>query len=666
MSKNVTQICRTLNFPELSGKNVTAAIIDSGIVLAANRRFSVSEGIWFYKDNYAFVRSDTSVKDTIGHGTACAGIIAQKAPDTALFPVKIFNDRLETDLDLFEAAIQWCLDRSIRVLNVSLGTTDGAGKDRLEGICEFAYENGMIMVAAENNRHQKSYPATFPFVLGVTAGKIRKKYGYYFRADQPVEIVARGDNQRLHWGDPRFVFLGGTSFAAPHITAIICLILEKFPQADFEMVKEILACNALPGEPVLVDAHRLYTVDRLIKQRRPSEDPSLKRFQLGEQLNRIKRAVLYPFSKEMHALVRYRDLLPFAITAIADVPGRMTIGKDAGVLLGMADTGLIVGSDLTELLAGADAVILGYLDELSGIRGRNLLHECCAKAVDMGKDIFSFLPLSGKEYREIRKTAAEKRLKVLSPFITFNDYQTIVETAGDPTGITVPVVGIFGTGPSQGKLTTQLCLRRWLKAVGYNIAQIGTEHHGALFGFDFTLPIGYGRDQSVQIPTDMYIPLLQAVIRILDAKKPDIVIAGAQSGVIPFDFSSLSDCYTLPTLAFLFGTQPDAYILVINSIDSEDYVQDTINVLGGLGKGELIAIVFSDMKKGVRSGFNHTVMVSERLTQAEIENTVMRIEERFQVPVTEVISQKGQLKLFNAVINYFADDQAFAPGQSQI
>ncbi|MBW2603512.1 MAG: S8 family serine peptidase [Deltaproteobacteria bacterium] len=655
MKTAIGQIDGMLNFSEFTGKNVSVAVIDSGIVPPDGRDFAVREGIRFYKDSYGALHSDDRMEDAIGHGTACAGIIAKKAPNAAIFPIRIFGNALETDLDLFEAAVEWCRAHTIRVLNVSLGTTSGTSIDRLKRICRRVYEDGMILVAAENNQRHKSYPATFPFVLGVTAGKIRSKYGYHYRADQAVEIVARGDNQRLHWTDPKFVFLGGNSFAAPHVTAIVCLILEALPQADFDKIKTILALNAIPGAPVLVDANKLYAVDRLIRQKRLKDNPDLEDFQLTPRLNWIRRAVIFPYSKEMHALIRYRDLLPFEIAAVVDIPGRMTLGKDAGRLIDLPSARLTVTSEFDRAASMADTVILGYLDELSAIRRRNLLQECCAKAVEQGCHVFSFLPLSVREYREIHNGAKGKNLQITSPLVTFDDFRNIIETGQDTTGITTPVLGIFGTGPSQGKLTTQLCLRRWLQAVGYNVAQIGTEHHGTLFGFDFSLPIGYGREQSVHISTDKYIPLLQAVVRILDARKPDIILAGAQSGVIPHDFNTYSDCYTLPTLAFLFGIRPDAYVLVVNSIDSLEYIQDTIHVLQSLGKSKVIALVFGDMKKEFRSGFGRDIMICEKLTHAEIEETVLRLENRFGVPATEIISQQGQLKLVNAVIDYFAE-----------
>ena len=48
----------------------------------------------------------------------------------------------------------------------------------------------------------------------------------------------------------------------------------------------------------------------------------------------IKKAVLYPYNKEMHSLVRYRDLLAFEIVGVADPIGKGMVGKDAGKVIG--------------------------------------------------------------------------------------------------------------------------------------------------------------------------------------------------------------------------------------------------------------------------------------------------------------------------------------------
>ena len=60
--------------------------------------------------------------------------------------------------------------------------------------------------------------------------------------------MARGDQQRLCWLDGGETITGGTSFAAPHISAIVALIRQRFPGSGLTQVREILAANALESE----------------------------------------------------------------------------------------------------------------------------------------------------------------------------------------------------------------------------------------------------------------------------------------------------------------------------------------------------------------------------------------------------------------------------------
>jgi hypothetical protein len=74
-----------------------------------------------------------------------------------------------------------------------------------------------------------------------------------------------------------------------------------------------------------------------------------------------------------------------------------------------------------------------------------------------------------------------------------------------------PVLGVFGTSASQGKFTLQLALRRRLLQLGYEISQVGTEHHAALFGMDLAFPMGHG--STVEMETEAYPEFLDRVMR---------------------------------------------------------------------------------------------------------------------------------------------------------
>ena len=73
----------------------------------------------------------------------------------------------------------------------------------------------------------------------------------------------------------------------------------------------------------------------------------------------IKRAALYPYNKEMHALVRARTLLNFEIVGFADPVGKGLLGKDAGEAIDTPALGVPIVPRLTTALENADTLIWG-------------------------------------------------------------------------------------------------------------------------------------------------------------------------------------------------------------------------------------------------------------------------------------------------------------------
>jgi len=132
---------------------------------------------------------------------------------------------------------------------------------------------------------------------------------------------------------------------------------------------------------------------------------------------------------------------------------------------------------------------------------------------------------------------------------------------------------------------------------------------------------------------------------------------GTQSGTIPYDFSLPLSNHTLPSIAFLFGTKPDAYILTVNSKDPYEYIQDTIHALHALGKGKTILLTMSHREKDVRTLYGRYRTVTRQLSDGEVAQKLSELEEHFNLPATEVISEHGQEKLVKAIIDYFAVEE---------
>ncbi|MCY3683044.1 MAG: S8 family serine peptidase [Gemmatimonadetes bacterium] len=619
---------------------IRIAIVDSGIDTSHTGVGDVAGGVHIQigKDGETVFLDDHA--DCTGHGTACAGIIRKKAPDAMLYSVRIFDASLMADGRALIAAIQWCIDNEIDVVNLSLGTTDVTFKKALQKVCRKAVGADVILVAAESNDGRESYPAVFPEVIGVTGGAIHEVDGFYYRKDQRIECVARGDEQRVCWLNEKYIMTGGNSFAAPHITGIVAHLLEQHPQYSVQDIRLLLqekALNEIPrNENKSKFGHQSYRKD----------------FQ--EDYSYIKKAVLYPYNKEMHSLVRYRDLLAFEIVGVADPIGKGMVGKDAGKVIGEPQANLRISPNIRRAIADADTLILGYVDQLSRIRKRDLLREYVQLALDEGCHVFSFQALDPTVYGDLYELADKKGLRLAYPHVHREELAQAIQNFNALPPVDVPVLSVMGTSSQQGKFTLQLALRRRLIQKGYKVGQIGTEHHSRLFGMDAAFPMGYA--SPLKLPFQHYIPYLDYKMReICQRTQPDIILTGSQSGTIPYHVQEHST-HCLSSLAFLLGVKPDACILVVNSIDAEEYIRDTIDGIRAVCKAPTILLAMGDHEKHIRTAYGRSMITPKKMAQSQIDRHLKKLQDSFCVPAIEILSETGQQRLVETVIQYFSKD----------
>lgn len=619
---------------------IRTAIVDSGIDashsgvrdVAGRVQIQISEeGEVLFLDDHA---------DYTGHGTACAGIIRKKAPDAALYSVRIFDESLIADGRALIAAIQWCIDNEMDVVNLSLGTTDVTFKESLQKVCRKAVDAGVTLVAAESNDGGESYPAGFPEVIGVTGGAIYEVDGFYYRKDQRIECVARGDEQRVCWLNGKHIMTGGNSFAAPHITGIVAHLLEQHPKCSVQDIRLLLQEKALSEIPQN-------------KNKSKSGHQSY-RNHFQEDYAYIKKAVLYPYNKEMHSMVRYRDLLAFEIVGVADPIGKGMVGKDAGKVIGESQVNFRISPNIRRVMADADTLILGYVDQLSRIRKRDLLREYVQLALDAGCHVFSFQALDPTVYGDLYDTADKKGLRLAYPHVPKEEIAQAIQNFHALPPVDVPVLSVMGTSSQQGKFTLQLALRRRLIQKRYKVGQIGTEHHAKLFGMDAAFPMGYA--SPLKLPFQHYIPYLDYKMReICQRTQPDIILTGSQSGTIPYQVQEHST-HCLSSLAFLLGVKPDACILVVNSIDAEKYIRDTIDGIRAVCKAPTILLAMGDREKHIRTAYGHSMVTTKKMAQAQIDQHLKKLQDTFCVPAIEILSETGQQRLVETVIQYFSKD----------
>ncbi len=212
----------TATYPDATGRGVRVAVIDSGVHAAHPHVSRVEGGVSF---DAAGTRGDDAV-DRLGHGTAVAAAIREKAPETTLVPVKVFDRELRATVNALVAAIDWAIAARVHIINLSLGTANAAHEARLSAALRRATEAGICLVAAAEQDGIRWLPGSLPHAVGVTLDWVCP------REQAEVAIVAHGAIRRVTMrasGYPRPIpgvpperNLKGLSFAVANATGLLC------------------------------------------------------------------------------------------------------------------------------------------------------------------------------------------------------------------------------------------------------------------------------------------------------------------------------------------------------------------------------------------------------------------------------------------------------------
>jgi serine protease AprX len=287
-----------------TGKGVDVALIDSGVapVQGLDGSGKIVNGPDLSLESQA---PNLRYLDTYGHGTFMAGLIAGRdaapsasapastylgmAPDSRIVSVKVGDADGGTDLSQVLAAIDWVVQHrtdnglNIRVINLSYGTNSQQTYtlDPLAYAAEQAWRQGIVVVAAGGNSGFQSHmnnapalsdPAIDPYLIAVGAAETKgtptladdgvpdfspwPKRG----ATRGVDLLAPGTHvQGLRvpnsWIDAnhpegylsdRYFRGSGTSEATAIVSGAAALILQKYPTATPDQVKQLLENTAYP------------------------------------------------------------------------------------------------------------------------------------------------------------------------------------------------------------------------------------------------------------------------------------------------------------------------------------------------------------------------------------------------------------------------------------
>ena len=233
-----------------TGKGVSVAIIDSGVDAEhPDLAGKIKESVEAQRDNKRIIFEPSTIGDSAGHGTACAGIIAKIAPEAELYSIKVLGAGGLGDGQAFLAGLEYAIKKRYRVINLSLGTTKPQFFSPLHDLLDRAYQSGCIVVAAANNLPQPSFPSVFSSsLISVIKSAETDPYNFGFHYGEVIELTAPGVNVRTAWLGNGYRNLTGNSFACPHIAGIIALLLETRPDLTPFQVKSALYAIAIENQ----------------------------------------------------------------------------------------------------------------------------------------------------------------------------------------------------------------------------------------------------------------------------------------------------------------------------------------------------------------------------------------------------------------------------------
>jgi hypothetical protein len=204
---------------------VRVAIVDSGINPDHAHVGEVKGGVFFHAGG-----ESTDYVDRIGHGTAVAGAIRERSPAAELYAVRIFERRLTAHIETLMRGLEWCLEHSMHVVNLSVGTANEQHRARLQNFVDRARSREMFVVSAAN-----MLPGMLDGAIAVESDAQCDRDACRFRDG----VFLASPFPRAIPGVPREFNLSGISFSIANCTGLLARVLEmtKASSAYHELVQ---------------------------------------------------------------------------------------------------------------------------------------------------------------------------------------------------------------------------------------------------------------------------------------------------------------------------------------------------------------------------------------------------------------------------------------------
>lgn len=235
-------------WPVSRGSGAVIAIVDSGVDLEhpdlMSRFLRDASGGLVGRD---LVDGDGTPQDVNGHGTMVAGIaaatagndigIAGVAPEARIMPIRVLDEEGGGRSSDVDEAIRWAVDNGADVVNLSIESALPLPGGLLSGAptaaVDYAWGRGVAVVAAAGNSGSPftDYPASSPVLL-VGATNSQDRRASFSDTGRRDAVMAPGVAIVSTWwctgcpdGPHTYGRADGTSFAAPHVSGAVAVLL---------------------------------------------------------------------------------------------------------------------------------------------------------------------------------------------------------------------------------------------------------------------------------------------------------------------------------------------------------------------------------------------------------------------------------------------------------
>lgn len=171
----------------------------------------------------------THVAGTVGAQTNNGTGVASIGFNVRVMPIKIGN--CNNQLTHGFEGITYAANNGAHVVNMSWG--GGGFSNYGQNVCNYAWNQGTILVAAAGNNNQSTvfYPAGYNNVIAVASTTPTDAKSSFSQFGTWINISAPGSNIRSTYATSDYSSISGTSMASPHVAGLLGLMRSAAPSA---------------------------------------------------------------------------------------------------------------------------------------------------------------------------------------------------------------------------------------------------------------------------------------------------------------------------------------------------------------------------------------------------------------------------------------------------